>query len=345
MPKQYFLTNDPSKKIAYDINFFRDTHPMRFWDKFMSEKGDNVIYLKKELKSKKGDQIQFQNFQTLDDSKTIKDGQNMNGQLQVIGKDEHSVYLTTEGIGAEWYGGLSAQRVLFEIDDIVKERLKSAAVSLQDKVIFDGLYGTAFTKQFYAASTPTTAGSIASLTAADKLTISHIKYIATGMRTGWNRTQEPIEPFIDPSTKKPYYAILLHDDVLYDFKEDPRYESWVREAAEKGKTNPLFSGALLSIDGNAIHSHERAYIAKTGGSSKDLPIGQVTFLGKNALCYAEGPAPSISMETFQHGKKVEYYWELMYGCNHLQFKNKSGVKKDRGACSLYVARTSVSDVD
>lgn len=342
MPKQYFLTNDPSKKIAYDINFFRDTHPDRFWDKFMSEKGDNVIYLNKALKGKKGDQIQFQNFQTLDEKQIIKDGENMNGKLQILGKDEHSVYLTTAGVGVEYYGGLSAQRVLFELDDVTKERLKALATRLQDKVIFDALYGTAFTKQFYGKDTPSTTSNLAALTAADKLTISKIKYVATGMRNGWNRTQETIEAFIDPSTKKPYYIILVHDDILYDFKEDPRYEAWVREASEKGKTNSLFTGALMSIDGHPIYSHESAYIAKNGGAGT-LPVGQVTFLGKNALAYAEGPAPSISMETFQHGKKVEYYWELMYGCNHMQFKNKSGTKKDRGAVSMMVARTSISD--
>ena len=346
MPKQYFLTNDPSKKIAYDINFFRDTHAGRFWDKLMSEKGDNVIYLTKELKGKKGDQVQFQNFQTLDENQTIKDGQNMNGRLQILGKDEDSVYLTTEGCGVEYYGGLSAQRVLFEMDDVTKERLKSLATALQDKVIFDALYATPFTKQFYGKDTPVTTSNLAALTAADKLTISKIKYVATGMKNGWNRSQEPVEPFIDPATKKPYYMILMHDDILYDFKEDPRYEAWVREAAEKGKSNPLFTGALLAIDGHAIYSHERAYIAKNGGGTGvNLPVGQVTFFGKNALAYAEGPAPSISMETFQHRKKVEYYWELMYGCKHLQFKNKQGTKKDRGCVSMMVARTSISDAE
>ena len=341
--KGIFTTNDASKKMAWDVKLFYDSHPARFFHNRMSENQDNIIYLKNEFKKEKGDQIRFTHIQTLDDKNTIKEGQAISGNLQLIGKDYMDIILTSEGTGAEYQGQLSQQRVFFEIDTVTKKVLQAACTSLQDKVIFDKLFAHTFTKQFIGKTIPTlTSATPAGLTVDDKITANKLSFIATGANTGWNYTQEPIEPLMIEG--KPLYGALMHDDFDFDLKNDPRYEAWVREAGERGKNNPVFTGASMVINGKVIvFTHSRCPIAKYGAAK--LPYGQVLLLGKNALGYAAGPAPKTSMETKEHGRKTEYFWDLMYGCDVLQFKNKSGVVKDRGVVACYFSRTAVSDAE
>lgn len=335
-PKQYFATNDALTKKAWDTKLFKETYVKTYWNKFMSTSMDSVIYVQEEFKKSKGDNITIPLIKKLNVSDTIKDGETINGNLQVIGKASQSISLTCEGIGVEYYGGLSKQRMVFEIDSVAKTMLEGATVDLMDKVIFDKLYASAFTKTFIGKDTPSTALTTANLLTTDIVTIKKLSFIATGAKNGFARTHEPVKPFMVDG--KEAFVWLMHDDLLFDLKNDPRYEQWMLEAAERGKSNPLFTGAVAYVDGHIIHSHERCPIYLTGGSGGDVPYGTAVLLGKNAINYLQGPVPETSMETFDHGKRVEYYWELIYGVERSAFESK-----DWACVGAQFARTRVSD--
>jgi len=336
-PKQYFATNDTLTKKAWDTKLLKESYVKTYFSKFMSESMDMPIYVQPEFKKNKGDNITIPLIQKINVNERIKDGDAINGNLQTVKHLSDNLSLTSDGIGVEYYGGLSKQRMIFEIDSIAKAMLDGAVVDLQDLVIFEALFGTAFTKNFIGLATPACTGkTIADLTTSDVVTIKKLQFIATGAKNGFNRAQEPLKPFnVDG---KEAFVWLMHDDLLYDLKQDSRYEQWMLDAAERGKTNPLFTGAVAYVDGHIIHAHERCPIGTTAGSSSNVPYGSAVLLGTCSMAYIPGPTPETSMEPFEHGKRVEYFWEMIYGVKRLQF-----AAKDWGCVGAQFARTQVSD--
>jgi len=139
---------------------------------------------------------------------------------------------------------------------------------------------------------------------------------------------------------------VLHPDVMYDLQQDSEFQDAMKYAADRGSSNPLFTGAdAITMDGLVIFSHDRSYItdpAGTGesdwGSSSDVPGAKVSLFGENALAIALGKAPQISTQTKDFGRYIEYGYQGIFQIKKIQFDSQ-----DYGSLEIRCARTRISD--
>lgn len=74
---------------------------------------------------------------------------------------------------------------------------------------------------------------------------------------------------------KEHFVMVIHPRQKRDLVLDPTYITVLRSAEKPGSNHPLFTGALATIDGTIIHSHNKVF--HTGG----LPAGQRWGIGGN----------------------------------------------------------------
>jgi len=340
MAIKIYATDDPATKKLYDEDMMRLTLDSTYFNKFESKKGDSCVYVKDALKKSKGDTIKIYAMDVLDENKVIKNGQSVYGSEQVLSHYNQNIAIDMESLAARADGGLSSQRVLFEVDDETESALKRLGAAYVDKKKFDALTAAGHTKVFLGKATPTTGvGAVPSgLAAGDKITPRALSFIKTGMLNGWNKSQQPMIPYMVDG--KEHIVCLVHDDLLFDFKQDPTMQAYLREAEARGKDNPLFTGATAVVDGVILHSHRRLPIFAAGLNGATVPYGEAYFLGQKALCYAPGPNFGISVEPREHNHWKSYCWDFILGCERVNF---TGLDYDWAVVKALFARTQVSD--
>ncbi len=99
---------------------------------------------------------------------------------------------------------------------------------------------------------------------------------------------------------RPHYVFVTHPYSTFQLKQDSRYEAWVREAADRGKDNPLFTGALCVIDGMIIHDHENVPIVTNSGG---LKVSRGIAFGAEAFVEALDENIRFDQDTFDYGNQ------------------------------------------
>lgn len=105
---------------------------------------------------------------------------------------------------------------------------------------------------------------------------------------------------------KEYYNVFLSPRAMTDLKLDPDYMQNLRHAQERDKSNPLFSGDVVKVDGLVIHEHEYVYnTSKATSGNKWGAAGAVNgacvvLAGAQALGFADLGDPYWDEEGFDY---------------------------------------------
>lgn len=337
MARTSYATNNALTKKVWEEKLFRDTKVSSYFNRFFG--GDSsIVYEKTNLEKEKGDKITFGLRMRLT-------GAGVSGNQQLEGNEE-SLTTYAYDITLDKYrnavrddGALTRQRAMFDVTAEQRAALLDWGSEKVDKLCFDAIqadrekvfYSASGTKSFNVEATAKSA-----ITATDKLTLDFIMFMKTAAKTGFNRTYIPLRPVkIDG---KEHYVLLAHPDVLYDLKTSSDYKEAQREARERSKENPLFTGADAIWEGVIIHEHEWCHIAKDGGAGGNVPWGKVQLLGAQALCFAWGKRPYTVEEKFDYQDQIGLAWNVICAAGRPKFNNLT-----YGSFGATVARTSVSD--
>lgn len=282
--KSFWASNDTLAVKAWHEKLYRETILESYFGKFMGKDGSSPVHVKDEVSKGPGDQITFGIRMKL----TGAGQESADSDFTLEGNEEslvtHSDAVTLKEIGHAVKGRnpMSQQRVFFSIDSEAEAAIKDWGVEKLDSQIFDAIYASAFTKEFFAS----TATSAATLTTAMKITPALLMKAKAWAMTGGGRAQSPIRPIRVKG--KMYYVVVLHPYQIYDLKQDAQFQQWMREAEVRGSENPLFTGAVGMCDGMVIHDHERISKLTTGGSGSNVPYGRGFLLGAQAVALAWG---------------------------------------------------------
>lgn len=244
---------------------------------------------------------------------------------------------------------LGRQRAYFSVTEACANALVAWGIEKIDNLCFDAMQGSS-TNLLYAGS----ATSTATLTANDKITIDLLRKAKVQAKSGFKgtgsgRTNQKfkIKPY--KFQGKDYYFVVLSPDVMYDLQKDSEFQDAMKYAAERGKSNPLFTGAdAITVDGLVIFSHARSFItdpAGTGqsdwGSGSNVPGAKVTLFGENALAIALAKAPNIDVKYKDlHDRFINYGYQGIFQVKKIAFDSK-----DYGVFEIRCARTRISDSD
>lgn len=345
-------TNDAVAKKVWDEQAFREARKEMYCSKFMGNTSGSLIYEKTNLEKSQGDQITFTLFPRAQAPVILgSTGEAVEGKE---GKFEQF----TDSILLEEYNtafrvktnGLDEQRAWFSIQDETAQAIEQWSSEIMDNLWFESMQlaptRVIFNSGAIGNSTATIASGIAAIAATDKLNptlIRRMRVLAkTGFASGSNaRKTYPFRPVKIGGVD--YYVLLVHPYAVYDMKENAAYQQSVREAMERSKNNPIFTGAVAVIDNVIIHEHENIQIKETSSGS-GIYYCQGIFMGAGSSIWAWGRRWKTATESFDYGREEGVNRSMIAKTKRTSFKfTSTGTAEDYGSCGVYVACTDVAN--
>lgn len=357
-------SSDPAVVKLWSEDIFRETFIQSYFGKFMGANQsavmegqtsyDSVVYVKTDLEKGDGDEVTMEFIPRI-----IGDGVKND---EVLEGKEVALKVFTDKLTLDLYrqaikdkGPLHRKRVPFDVANENRVFLEQWGAEKLDKECFAALRSSP-TRVFYEDSSGDIKNVTSLATAQAGLDnvqsrlnsfriFAHMKAFAK--RGGYDsatgeRLQNPIKPIM--VNGKPYYVLLVSDDVLVDLRTSAEYEQANREAEKRSSENPIFTGAEIVYNGVVVHAHEQVPIALDGGTPAALPWSHCHFLGQGALAVAFGMRPYYTEDEFDYKKDKGIAWNCIFTVKKPVFKLKSsGNNFDYGCFSVAFTRDRIND--
>jgi N4-gp56 family major capsid protein len=142
------------------------------------------------------------------------------------------------------------------------------------------------------------------------------------------------------------FHAFVTPQAMAKLKMDQNYMLNLRHAVERDKSNPLFTGSTVKIDG--IYLHEFRHVYNTSGAASGSKWGaggavdgvQMLFCGAQALGMADIGAPEWEEKEFDYGNQQGISVGKIAGFLKPKFSNiyEAGAVEDFGVISCYAAQ-------
>ena len=153
-----------------------------------------------------------------------------------------------------------------------------------------------------------------------------------------------IRPVIEDGGEEVYH-VFLHPRAMANLKMDPDYMANLRYAAQRDKSNPLFTGTTVKVDGLYLHEHE--YVFNTLGAASGSKWGSggtvdgcsVALCGAQALGMADIGDPTWVEDTDDYENQLGISTGKIFGLLKPQFNSiyEPGQPEDFGVLNMFVA--------
>lgn len=337
-----FSTNSDLTKKVWDEKLFRDVEKESYFNKFMGNSAESLVHVKTQLEKEQGDRIRIALRLRLSGS-GVTGGQILENNEEAISAYYHDVTLEQYRHAVRFKRGIDEQRVMFKIDAEARDAIKSWGSEKIDQLCFDALFDASPSKTFYLDNTGAFSANATYSTAKaalhatnSKLTPNFVMALKTWAETGGARSggQSPVRPI--KIKGKNHYVLLAHPDALYDLRTNTNYQAFVREAAERGSENPLFTGSVAIIDGVVIHAHENVPIGTDAGGAS-VAFSQAALMGAQSLVWAWGRRPKTVMKEFDYDNELGVAFDMICAASRPEFNSK-----DFGSMRVLLSRSNVS---
>jgi N4-gp56 family major capsid protein len=338
-------TDDAVTKKVWDESAFREARKEMYVSKFMGKDSSAMIYEKTQLEKDMGDNITFTMFPRAQAPVILgSSGEAVEGKegkfeqfTDSITLEEYNTAFRTKNKGT-----IDAQRPWFNLTDENAKALEQWSSEVMDELWFKAIQANP-TRIVYGGD----ATSVATLEAGDKLNPTLIRRLRAMAKTGFATGSNARKAYPFKSVKiggVDYYVLLVHPYAVYDMKENAAYQQSVREAMERSKNNPIFTGAVAVIDNVIIHEHENIQIKQTTSSSGIYYCTGV-FMGAGSSIWAWGKRWSTYTEYFDFGREIGVNRSMIAATKKTSFKfTSTGSAADYGSCGVYIACTDVVNV-
>jgi len=147
---------------------------------------------------------------------------------------------------------------------------------------------------------------------------------------------------------KDYYVMFVHPWQAYDLKNNATFAQARREAEVRGKSNPIFTGALGVWDGVVLHEHEYVpfldidvvghnFYATAAGTNISADCFRALLCGRQAAVFAKSKFGKGWVEkTFDYENKTGFATRLIGGIQKITFNSK-----DYGVVAVDTAATAL----
>lgn len=288
-----------------------------FWGRFVG----SAIVQKTELLGKPGDLIHIQVTDPLSGAGQSGDTATLTGNEEKLSTSEIKV-ATTLRRHAVRVNRRANKKSIVDLRDEATVRLAEWGESKMDTLRFaayTGLTSAAleaalaaetYTPNVYAIATADSANDAGTVVGdtkedvalADTLTVKALQIVKLRLT---NQLAKPV--MVDGF---PHYALVTHPNATFQLKQESRYESWVRDAMQRGPTNPFFRGALAVIDGIVLYEHPNVpRAANTAG----VQVANGIAFGAEAFVEGLDEAVHSETESFDYGLEWGISYEFAAG--------------------------------
>jgi N4-gp56 family major capsid protein len=321
------------KKLNMDV--YKDSF---FTSKFISKSGDGIIQEFEDLTKAKGDKITIGIVARGDDG-YLPSGTKVDGNEEDLITFNDDVTVDEKNFGIANSSMISEQRAFYDMPDTMYNSLTQRAAEKMDKEYFTALDTTNTICLYKTAGTLTATSTIATavnaVTAADKISPETLTDIKPMLVTGFNRRVYPVKPVrVDGQY---FWVVLVHSDALSDWENDTTIQQARREALNRGKDNPIFTGAWAVWNQFIIFAHENIGI---GSNTSSIPYAKCHILGQGALASAWAKRPTVEAKkpAYTSQEKGWGYFSI-FGVIKPQYN-----AYDFGSVNLVVARRALSNI-
>ncbi len=341
----------------WDDKFFREYVRSNRFARYLGEDENSIIQVKKDLTKKKGDQIVYALVNKLGNDGVTGDN-TLEGNEEKLKSRSHSV--TVDQIrNAVTVGTMEEQRSAIDLREAGRVQLKEWIMDKTRNSIISALGsidGTAYASASEASKDTwitnnadrVVVGAVLSNLGTDhstalanidntddKLTAATLALI--------KRVAKSANPIIRPIRLKDdeeWYVLFTHSRHFRDLKLDSTFAQANREARDRGKDNPLFTGDDLIYDGIIIR--EIPEIPVTGAVGAGSIVVAPSYLcGAQAVGFAWAQTTKTATKEFDYGNMMGVAVSEIRGIEKLRFGTDSAVDtttpKDNGVVTFYGA--------
>ena len=109
-----------------------------------------------------------------------------------------------------------------------------------------------------------------------------------------------------------YYLLFIHPWQAYSLKADSEWIANHQSASERGRDNPLFTGALGEVDGVIVHQTTACSVA-ANANSPAVNCARAVMVGQEAICRGMNEdivwSEQVDDYQFEHGIGIRAAWE------------------------------------
>lgn len=276
-----------------------------FWHRWQGPEDSGMpIVVKTELEKEPGDEIKFDIRLALSGTGATGDTALLEGNEEALKFRQTKVTVESLQHAVRW----SKKSKILITHAMRREALAGLRVWLAeqlDTAIFNEITGGTGaslseanlpTSMKYFAGDATSVGTVADTDASGRLKLNDISNIRA-----LAKASTKIEP-IRLENGEEIYGLVLHDYAALALKKDAQYQQANREARERGRTNPLFTGALAEWDGVVMFASPRVRTANDGASS--ITVARNVLFGANMLSKAWAYYPDWTEQEFSYGQEI-----------------------------------------
>lgn len=279
----------------------RDHLRQGFWANLTGDEGSrSAIIQKNDLVSQPGDTIHIQVTNPLTGSGQTGDNETLEGSEENLTSSSKKVVPVFFRHGVRWRRRAN-KKSLIDLRGEARMRLAEWGGEKMDDTRFTnftqatGLFnGEVYTpNELFCGASSTT---VATVGATDVLSVEELQKIKL---TLYNNKALPLKT----AGGEDVFAIVCHQNAIYDLKRDTEYKDWVREAAVRGPDNPFFRGSVAMVDGMLIFQHSNVPVLDGDGEGGIDVAANIAF-GAEAFIEGVDEAPSWEEDDFDY--KAEF---------------------------------------
>jgi len=290
------------------------------WGRFIGSQGSgSPIIQASELLGKPGDLIHIQTANPLSGSGVQGDTAVLEGNEEALSLSEIRVVpiLTRHGVRVNRRAN---KKNIVELRSEARMRLAEWGIDKMDNERFRMYTSTSasdvspdstYTPNIYCVGGPFSGGSKTDIIVSDKLTVAALRSIR------YKLLAQRAQPFIVDGV--PYFFMFVSPEVEFDLKGDTDYKNYAMNAQSRGMDNPLFTGAIMNVEGLVIFSDFRVPVGTDGGGGSVRYAKCIAF-GREA--FVEGLDESVTWverDHFDYGQE----WGVAYS---FAFKPRRGLE-------------------
>lgn len=339
MAQTNFAALTPQQKLVWSLDVWKAARDMAFINKFTGTDQNNVIQRITELtKTEKGEQAIMHLVADLVGDGVVGDDEREGNEEELKSYSEIiTIDLITNSVRNK--GKLADQKTVIKFREQAKDKLTYWLSNRIDQLAFltmsginysynnDGSLrvGSPFPNLAFNAdvSSPTAHRGLQWAAATKSLgAIAHSSLLSSDTPSYAMLVQAKayaVDHYIKPlmAGGKEYFVMFVKPGFMAKLKQAPDYQAAIIQAADRGMTNPFFTGGVVTVDGIVIHEHRLVYstlgTATKWGNGTDVNGSRSLLCGAQALGMADLGAPEWNEKEFQYGSSQGINVDKMLG--------------------------------
>lgn len=334
-----FAALTTQQKLVWSRQLWTAARDQTFINRFVGDDQNNVIQRITELtKTEKGEQAIMHLVADLVGDGVVGDNER-EGNEEELKSYSQIIKIDQISHGVKNKGKLSDQKTVIQFREQGKDKLKNWLSNRIDQLAFltmsgisyayhnDGSLRTAsqFPNLAFAAdiTAPSTKrgmqwkASTKQLVAVDhgSLLVSDTPSYAMIVQAVAYAKDHYMKPLM--SGGKEYYVLFVKPGFMAKLKQASDYQAAIIQAADRGMTNPFFTGGVVTVDGVVIHEHRLVYstmgTATKWGTGTDVEGSRALLCGAQALGMIDLAPPEWAEEDFQYKSVQGINVDKMFG--------------------------------